>query len=69
MIKKVFTLFAKFARKNGVRVAKYESTSTTAETFNTYEHFLFISKLLPTTNDGGGGGGVYLIWFWHRQKF
>jgi ubiquinone/menaquinone biosynthesis C-methylase UbiE len=37
-------------RKFGVRIAKYYSTSTTYETFNTYEHFLFISKLISRTN-------------------
>ena len=40
----------KFLRKFGLRIAKYYSTSTTYETFNTYEHFLFISKLISRTN-------------------
>ena len=40
----------KFLRKFGLRIAKYYSTSTTYETFNTYEHFLFISKLIARTN-------------------
>ena len=43
------TYSQKFLRKFGVRIAKYYSTSTTYETFNTYEHFLFISKLISRT--------------------
>ena len=44
------TYAQKFLRKFGIRIAKYYSTSTTSETFNTYEHFLFISELISTTN-------------------
>ena len=44
------TYTQKFLRKFGIRIAKYYSTSTTSETFNTYEHFLFISELISTTN-------------------
>ena len=44
------TYAQKFLRKFGIRIAKYYSTSTTSETFNTYEHFLFISELVSTTN-------------------
>jgi hypothetical protein len=50
MVKFFLTYSQKFLRKIGLRIAKYHSTSTTSETFNTYEHFLLISKLLATTN-------------------
>jgi len=44
------TYSQKLLRKFGVRIAKYYSTSTTYETFNTYEHFSFVSKLISRTN-------------------
>ena len=51
------TYTQKFLRKFGIRIAKYYSTSTTSETFNTYEHFLFISELISTTNGAFGECG------------
>ena len=44
------TYLQKILRKFGVRIAKYYTTSTSYETFNTYEHFLFISVLISKTN-------------------
>lgn len=41
--------YQKFLRKFGIRIANYETTTTTCETFNTFQHFQFISKLVQTT--------------------
>ena len=43
------TYSQKILRKFEVRIAKYYSTSTTYETFNTFENFLFISNLISET--------------------
>lgn len=44
------TYSQKLFRKFGLRFAKYYTTTTVAETFETYQHFLFISKLISKTN-------------------
>lgn len=42
-------LHQKFLRKYGIRIANYETLSTTRETFNTFQHFQFISELVSKT--------------------